>query len=160
MAQPEVVKRYSDQARAQGLEIETIGMNIGGTVDLDGVRVTMTEAISSSETGMPTGYILTLEDGKVVYHLGDTGLHINMSTWGDLFDIDVALIPIGDHFTMGAKQAAYALKWLKPKHALPMHYKTFPLLAQSADEFRRHARRRHRDVLIHELEPGEVFRLE
>ena len=104
VGQPEVVKRYSDQAESEGRPIETIGMNIGGSVDLGGIRVTMTEAYHSSETGMPTGYILTLEDGKVIYHMGDTGLHINMSTWGELFDIDVVLIPIGDHFTMGAKQ--------------------------------------------------------
>jgi len=160
VAQPEVVKRYTDQAKSKGFEIKAIGMNIGGTVDLDGVRVTMTEAYHSSETGTPTGYILTLEDGKVVYHMGDTGLHVNMSTWGELFEIDVVLIPIGDHFTMGAKQAAHALKWLKPKHAIPMHYKTFPLLAQSADEFRSFAKAKAPEVIIHELEPGEHFRLE
>lgn len=83
-----------------------------------------------------------------------------MSTWGELFEIDVALIPIGDRFTMEAKQAAHALKWLKPKHAIPMHYKTFPLLAQSADEFRRFAKATAPEVIIHELEPGEHFRLE
>lgn len=160
VGQPEVVKRYSEQAQASGRPIEAIGMNIGGTVDLGGVRVTMTDACHSSESGSPAGYILTLEDGKVIYHMGDTGLHINMSTWGELFDIDVVLIPIGDHFTMGARQAAHALKWLKPKHALPMHYKTFPLLAQSADEFRRYAREAAPEVAIHELEPGDVFHLE
>lgn len=160
VAQPEVVKRYTDQARSEGVEIEAIGMNVGGTVDLGGVRVTMTEAYHSSETGTPAGYILTLEDGKVVYHMGDTGLHINMSTWGELFEIDVVLIPIGDHFTMGAKQAARALKWLKPKHAIPMHYKTFPLLAQSADEFRALAKESAPEVTIHELEPGGRFQLE
>lgn len=160
VGQPEVVKRFSDQAKAEGEPIETIEMNIGGTVDLDGIRVTMTEAYHSSEVGTPAGYILTLEDGKVIYHMGDTGLHINMSTWGELFDIDVVLIPIGDHYTMGARQAAHALKWLKPKHALPMHYKTFPLLAQNADEFRRYAQATAPEVQIHELEPGDVFRLE
>lgn len=160
IGQPEVVGRYSKLAESQGHTFESIGMNIGGTVDLGGVRVTMTEAYHSSESGTPAGYILTLEDGKVIYHMGDTGLHINMSTWGELFDIDVVLIPIGDHFTMGARQAAHALKWLRPKHALPMHYKTFPLLAQSADEFRRCAQETAPDVSIHALEPGEVFHLE
>lgn len=160
VGQPEVVRRYTEQAKAQGHSIQAIGMNIGGTVDLGGVRVTMTDAYHSSETGTPAGYILTLEDGKVIFHMGDTGLHVNFSTWGELFDIDVVLIPIGDHYTMGARQAAHALKWLKPKHALPMHYKTFPLLAQSADELRRYARETAPDVQIHELEPGEMFRLE
>ena len=160
VGQPELVKRYSEQAHLEGFELKAIGMNIGGTVDLGGVQATMTDAYHSSETGSPAGYILTLEDGKVVYHMGDTGLHVNMSTWGELFDIDVVLIPIGDHFTMGARQAAHALKWLKPKYAIPMHYRTFPLLAQSAEEFRRFAEQIAPQVIIHELAPGESFRLE
>lgn len=159
IAQPEIVARYTDQAKAQGASIQAIGMNIGGTVERGGVRVTMIDAYHSSERGTPAGYILTLEDGKVVCHLGDTGLHVNMATWGDLFDIDVVLIPIGDHYTMGARQAAHALKWLKPKHAIPMHYKTFPLLAQSADEFIRHAKEVAPSVAVHVLEPGGTFEL-
>lgn len=159
VGQPEVVDRYTQQANSQGHSIEAIGMNIGGTVDLGGVKVTMTDAYHSSESGMPAGYILTLEDGKVVYHMGDTGLHVNMSTWGELFDIDVVLIPIGDHFTMGAQQAAHALKWLKPKVALPMHYKTFPLLVQSADEFIEQAKAIAPDVEVRALELGERYAL-
>ena len=159
VGQPEVVKKYGDRAKEQGKEINTLGMNIGGTIRLGDIQVTMTDAYHSSETGMPTGYILTLEDGRVVYHLGDTGLHVNMSTWGELFDIDVALIPIGDHFTMGGKQAARALAWLKPRYALPMHYKTFPLLAQTADELVQHAKEHAPDVEIITLEPGETFEL-
>lgn len=159
VGQPEVVSKYGNKAVDQGKEIKTIGMNIGGTIGLGEIRVTMTDAYHSSETGMPTGYILTLEDGRAVYHLGDTGLHINMSTWGELFDIDVALVPIGDHFTMGGRQAARALAWLKPKHAIPMHYKTFPLLAQTADELVRYAKEDAPDVQIHALDPGEWFEL-
>jgi len=159
VGQPEVVRKYGNRAKERGKEIKTLGMNIGGTTRLGGIQITMTEAYHSSETGTPAGYILTLEDGRVVYHMGDTGLHINMSTWGELFDIDVVLIPIGDHFTMGGRQAARALKWLKPKHAIPMHYKTAPLLAQSADELVRHAAEHAPEVAIHVLEPGETFEL-
>lgn len=159
VGQPEVVARYEKEAAEKNQEIETIGMNIGGTVELNGIRVTMTDAYHSSETGMPAGYILTLEDGRVVYHLGDTGLHANMATWGELFDIDVALIPIGDRFTMDGRQAAHALRHLKPKHAIPIHFKTFPLLAQSADNFVRHAREVAPDVAVHVLEPGDTFEL-
>src|SRR5690606_37762731 len=159
IAQPEIVARYTGEAEAKGVSIQAIGMNIGGTVTRGEVQVTMIDAYHSSEHGTPAGYILTLEDGKVVCHLGDTGLHVNMATWGDLFDIDLVLIPIGDHFTMGAKQAAHALKWLKPKHAIPMHYKTFPLLAQSADEFVAQARSIAPDVTVHVLQPGETFEL-
>lgn len=154
VGQPEVVAKYHQDAEGSSIP-EPIGMNIGGTVDLDGIQVTMTDAYHSAEVGMPAGYILTLEDETVIYHMGDTGLHVNMSTWGELFDIDVVLIPIGDHFTMGAHQAARALQWLKPRAAIPMHYKTFPLLAQSADNFIQCAGETAPEVTVHVLEPGD-----
>src|SRR5690606_9055876 len=122
---------------------------------LDGITVTMTDAYHSSETGTPAGYILTLEDGKVLYHAGDTGLHCNMATWGRLFNIDVALLPIGSVFTMDARQAVQALQMLKPKLAIPMHYRTCPILAQSADEFVRLAREQAPETEVRVLQPGE-----
>lgn len=103
----------------------------------------------------PAGYILTLEDGKVLYHAGDTCLHCNMATWGALFDIDVALLPIGDHFTMDGRQAAHALRMLGAKVALPMHYRTFPLLAANADDFVRHAREQAPSTRVEVIDPGD-----
>jgi L-ascorbate metabolism protein UlaG (beta-lactamase superfamily) len=150
VGQPEAVGRY----KKDGVE-NVLGMNIGGTVDLGGVRATMVDAYHSSETGTPSGYILTLEDGKVLYHAGDTCLHANMAIWGELFAIDVALLPIGDRFTMDARQAARALRLLKPKKALPMHYRTFPLLAASADAFVREAREQAPATEIVVVDPGE-----
>jgi L-ascorbate metabolism protein UlaG (beta-lactamase superfamily) len=149
VGQPETMNFY----KGQGAEA-TLPMNTGGTADLDGVMVTMTDAYHSSATGTPAGYILSLEDGKILYHAGDTCLHANMATWGELFDIDVALLPIGDRFTMGARQAAKALKLLKAKAALPMHYKTFPLLAQSANEFIHLAAKEAPGAKVHVIEPG------
>lgn len=159
VGQPEVVHRCQRDGSSDGKRFEAVEMNIGGSVDLEGLKVTMTDAYHSSESGTPAGYILTLENGQVIYHLGDTGLHVNMSTWGELFDIDVALVPIGDRFTMDGRQAAHALKWLKPKHALPMHYRTFRLLAQSAEDFVEHAKRTAPEVEIHLLDPGGTYRL-
>lgn len=156
VGQPEVVARHRSKDPSKQVP-EPVQMNIGGTVQLGEIAVTMTDAYHSSETGSPAGYILTLEDGTVVYHMGDTGLHFNMKTWGELFDIDVVLIPIGDTFTMGARQAARAVRWLGAKTAAPMHYKTFPLLAQSADEFVRHCREEAPDTKVIVLEPGETF---
>lgn len=153
VGQPEIVDRYG------GGREGNVGMNIGGTVDLGAIRVTMTDAFHSSRTGMPAGYIITLEDGLTIYHAGDTGLHANMATWGELFKIDVALLPIGDRFTMDGAQAARALKMLRPKLALPMHYKTFPLLAQSADSFIEHARVHAPGVEVRVLEPGAAIEL-
>jgi L-ascorbate metabolism protein UlaG (beta-lactamase superfamily) len=150
VGQPETVTFYKEQGAPSVLP-----MNTGGSVDLDGVTATMVDAYHSSATGCPAGYILTLEDGKVLYHAGDTCLHANMATWGELFDIDLALVPIGDRFTMDARQAARALKLLKAKAALPMHYRTFPLLAQSAYEFISFAAKDAPGAKIHVIDPGD-----
>lgn len=150
VGQPETMTRLKNEGAAA-----TLAMNTGGSVDLGGVTATMTDAYHTSGTGTPAGYILTLEDGKVLYHAGDTCLHVNMATWGDLFDIDIALLPIGDRFTMGARQAARALKLLKAKAALPMHYRTFPLLAANADEFVRLAGEEVPGARIHVIDPGD-----
>ncbi|HEY8449114.1 MAG TPA: MBL fold metallo-hydrolase, partial [Bacillota bacterium] len=136
---------------------KTMGMNIGGSVKLDGITVTMTDAYHSSETGEPAGYIVTLEDGKRVYHAGDTGIHCNMATWAELYPLDVALLPIGSVYTMDPVQAAHALKLLKPKVALPQHYGTFPILVQSADEFVRLAGEKAPGTKVVVLEPGGTY---
>lgn len=125
---------------AQGLPedqlLNGIGFNIGGTVPMKGnITVTMTEAFHSSDSGVPTGYIITLPNGKSIYHAGDTGIFANMAVWGELYSIDVALLPIGGTFTMDARQAAYAAKLLEAKSVIPMHWGTFPVLDQNVDAF-------------------------
>lgn len=155
VAQPEVCGKYHELGVPKERIVTGMGMNIGGTVQFGDISVTMVDAYHSSATGEPAGYIITLEDGKVLYHAGDTGLHANMKTWGELFDIDLALLPIGDHFTMGGRQAAIAAGWLKAKKAQPMHYLTFPLLAQSAEEFTHWAAQSAPDTQIVVVEPGE-----
>lgn len=158
IAQPETTHRYMEAGVPEEKALYGgSGMNIGGTVELDGIQVMMVEAYHSSETGTPAGYIITLEDGQVIYFAGDTGLHANMATWGQLFDIDVAVLPIGGHFTMDGLLAAHALRMLRAKHAVPTHYKTFPLLAQSADEFIQHVTKQSPDTSVHVLDVGETF---
>jgi L-ascorbate metabolism protein UlaG (beta-lactamase superfamily) len=152
VGQPETMSVYKEKGAPT-----TLAMNTGGSIELDGVRVTMTDAYHTSASGTPAGYILTMEDGKILYHAGDTSLHINMTIWGDLFDIDVALLPIGDRFTMDARQAAHALRLLKAKAALPMHYRTFPFLTQTAAEFVELAAKQAPDAKVHVIEPGEEF---
>ncbi|MBZ9894367.1 MULTISPECIES: metal-dependent hydrolase [unclassified Mesorhizobium] len=154
VGQPETMAIYKEKGAPN-----TLAMNTGGSIDLDGVQVTMTDAYHTSASGTPAGYILTLEDGKVVYHAGDTCLHANMSTWGELFDIDLALLPIGGRFTMDARQAARALKLLRARAAVPMHYRTFPLLAQSADEFVQRAAQDAPRSKVHVIDPGDEFLL-
>ena len=84
------------------------GFNMGGTVECKGARITMTQAYHSSMSGAPAGYIITMPDGLVVYHAGDTCLFSGMSLWGRLYPIDVALLPVGGVYTMDARQAAMA----------------------------------------------------
>ena len=115
--------------------INGIGFNIGGTVEVCGARITMTEAFHSSDSGFPAGYIITMPDGLTVYHAGDTGVFANMRVWGELYPIDVALLPIGGVYTMDARQAAYACALLQARRVIPMHYGTFPLLEQSPAAF-------------------------
>lgn len=86
-------------------------------------------------TGLACGFIVDL-DGKTLYFAGDTALTYDMkAVIGDLNDIDVALLPIGDNFTMGPEDAVIAAQWLGAKTVIPMHYNTFPLLNQDAAAF-------------------------
>lgn len=112
-----------------------IGFNLGGSIEHAGATITMVEALHSSDSGVAAGYIITMPDGITVYHAGDTCLFINMQTWGELFNIDVALLPIGGTFTMDARQAANACKLLNCRKVIPMHYATFPALAKNANSF-------------------------
>lgn len=112
-----------------------IGFNIGGTIMHKGVSVTMTQAFHTSDSGCPTGYIVRMPDGLTVYHSGDTCIFGDMALWGQLYPIDVALLPIGGVFTMDAAQAALACKLLKCKAVVPMHWGTFPVLARDTKAF-------------------------
>jgi L-ascorbate metabolism protein UlaG (beta-lactamase superfamily) len=115
----------------------TSPMNKGGSQELAGVRFTMTHAIHSSGIedggqvlygGEPCGYVLTLEDGTRIYHAGDTGVFSDMALIGEIYAPEVALLPIGDLFTMSPREAAVAARMLKAKLIVPAHYGTFPPL--------------------------------
>ncbi len=121
----------------------TIGMNLGGTVQLGDVAATMVEAKHSSaaqdengvhEVGIATGFVLTVEDGTVLYHSGDTAVFGDMALIRELYWPKVIMIPIGGHYTMGPKEAALAVKLLGPQVVLPMHFGTFPPLKGTPDQ--------------------------
>lgn len=133
------------------------GMNIGGNLLYEGISVTMTQAFHSTATGAPCGYIVKLEDGTTIYHAGDTGLFSSMKTLGELYNIDLALLPIGSVFTMDPLQAAWAAKLISPKKVIPMHYKTFPILVQDSREFVEISRREAPGVEVIPLNPGEEY---
>src|ERR1700735_5293071 len=116
---------------------DTIGFNKGGTVDLGFVKLTMTHALHSSSIqdgdhtiygGEAAGYILTFKDGRRAYFAGDTGIFSDMKLYGEIYHPELAFLPVGDHFTMGPEQAAYAGRMLGVKEIIPMHYGTFPML--------------------------------
>jgi len=121
------------------------GMNTGGTQNLGGVRVSLTPAFHSSGydspngplyAGMPNGLIVAAEGLATVYDAGDTDVFGDMKLIAQRYRPKVCILPIGDLFTMGASGAALAAEMLDPASILPVHYKTFPVLAQSAEEFR------------------------
>src|SRR5699024_6262105 len=85
-------------------------------------------------TGMPGGILLTVE-GKTIYHLGDTALFTDLKMYGEMNDIDLAFIPIGDNFTMGPEDALIAAEWVKAKVVVPVHYNTFPVIEQDPEKF-------------------------
>lgn len=124
--------------------ITTHGMNLGGAYEFDFGRVKYTQAFHGSSyeeedgtfiyTGMPGGILFSAE-GKTIYHLGDTGLFSDLKLIGEMNDIDLAFIPIGDNFTMGPKDALIAADFIRAKKVVPVHYNTFPVIKQDADAF-------------------------
>jgi L-ascorbate metabolism protein UlaG (beta-lactamase superfamily) len=137
-------------------------MNKGGTIEVKGLRVTMTDACHSSSfdengivyLGEPTGFIVRLENGQTIYFAGDTALFGDMKLLGELYHPDIAFLPIGDRFTMGPDTAAMAAKWLGVKQVVPMHWGTFPLLTGTPDQLKHHLSGTSVQVL--ELKPGET----
>jgi L-ascorbate metabolism protein UlaG (beta-lactamase superfamily) len=155
----------TDWLKAQGVDAERlIGFNKGGTVEVAGVRATMTKAEHSStyvqndqiiSMGEAVGYVLRMQNGFTIYHTGDTAVTYDMLIVGDLYQPDLTILPIGDWFTMDPRQAAYALKLIRSKYAIPGHYATFPLLTGTPDQLRRHCQELGVNVEVIALGPGE-----
>ncbi len=139
--------------------VNGIGFNIGGTVALKGLKVTMVQAFHSSATGCPVGYILTLPDGYCIYHAGDTGIFSSMELFARLFSIDLALLPIGGVFTMDPQQGALACNLLQCKNVLPMHWGSFPVLEQNTAHFARELKEQGASARLINLEPGQSLEL-
>jgi len=122
---------------------KTHAMHIGGAHNFDFGRVKLTIAHHGSAWvddkgvhygGNPCGFLVTM-GGKTVYHAGDTGLFMDMQLIGEMNSIDVALLPIGDNFTMGIDDAVKAVEFLNPALSIPMHYDTFPVIQTDPKEF-------------------------
>ncbi|HLV11009.1 MAG TPA: metal-dependent hydrolase [Trueperaceae bacterium] len=143
---------------ASGLGLKAHGMNVGGKHEFPQGTVRYTPALHSNSlpdgtyAGMPMGVVLEA-DGVRVYHAGDTAFFSDMARIGAL-GIDLALLPIGDNYTMGPEDAVDAARLIAPKVVVPIHYKTFPVLLQDASDFKASVESRTGATCLL-LEPGE-----
>jgi L-ascorbate metabolism protein UlaG (beta-lactamase superfamily) len=139
-------------------------MHIGGSYQFAFGKVKLTQAFHGSGfvtnnkemiyCGMPAG-ILFMNEGKTIYHAGDTGLFSDMKLIGERHPIDIAFLPIGDNFTMGPEDAAYAAKLLNAKMVVPMHYNTFPPIKQDPHKFIKMLDSQNGKVML----PGDVIEI-
>lgn len=155
------VNEIAKYLKSKGLAVE--GMNIGGTITVDGVSFTMTAALHSTfieEAGLgfcgggaAAGFVIGI-DGVKVYHAGDTGLFSDMKLIGELYHPDVALLPIGGRFTMGVGEAMMAANFVGAKTVIPIHYNTWDKIAADPVTFKK-AVERTTDIRVKILKPGE-----
>jgi L-ascorbate metabolism protein UlaG (beta-lactamase superfamily) len=151
---------------ARGIENVT-SINKGGSTEVRGIRFTGTTAEHTGSIQLdgevvgycePMGWMITFEDGFRVYHAGDTSVFGDMALLGELYRPDVAILPIGDHFTMGPFEAAHAVRLLGVQHVLPTHWGTFPALTGTPDALRRELGKLGLSgVTVHDLAPGATL---
>lgn len=157
-----VVSTFEIATYAEKHGAKSLPMNIGGVYRFEGGWLKWTPAWHSSSFpdgtygGMPMGVVVEL-GGKRIYHAGDTALFSDMRLIGEL-GLDLALLPIGDHFTMGPQDALKALELLRPKRVVPIHYGTFPPIEQDGAAFAREAQKMGVEGAA--LAPGETLRLD
>jgi L-ascorbate metabolism protein UlaG (beta-lactamase superfamily) len=139
----------------EGKGLKVLGMNMGSFVDVEGAfRIALVPALHTCGAGQPVGVVLEV-DGLKLYHMGDTGYTSEFQAVKEAFNPDVVFVPIGGYYTMGPKEAALAIKVLRPKIAIPMHYATFPVLVKTADGFVDAVKSLAPEVRVLVLRPGE-----
>ncbi len=161
---PEIVAIYEIGQWLESKGVQNVqAMNKGGTQRVGEIEVTMVNAIHSCGIlddgkivygGEACGYVVRLPGGLTIYHAGDTAVFGDMKLIADLYAPELALLPIGDRFTMSPREAALAIRLLNVRHVVPMHFGTFPLLTGTPQELNRITQ----DIAgleIHELAPGE-----
>jgi L-ascorbate metabolism protein UlaG (beta-lactamase superfamily) len=146
--------------KKQGIA-ETSEMNKGGTQQVGDTKVTMVHAdhscgILDGDTlvygGEACGYVIEFDNGVKIYHAGDTNVFGDMAIIRDLYAPQIAMLPIGDHYTMSPREAAYACNLLKPATVIPMHFATFPVLTGRPSELAKLAK----NVEVFEMKPGQT----
>lgn len=139
-------------------------MNKGGSQEIGDIYVTMVHADHSCGIedegqiiygGEPCGYVIHFKNGLKIYHAGDTNVFGDMHIIHELYQPDLVMLPIGDVFTMGPREASYACSLLRPKAVIPMHFGTFPMLTGTPQELER--RIKDMGIELHTLKPGETL---
>jgi L-ascorbate metabolism protein UlaG (beta-lactamase superfamily) len=161
---PQVVGIFETCAWLESKGVKnTAPMNKGGTQKVGEIEVTMVNAVHSCGIqdgdkiiygGEACGYVVRLPGGLTIYHAGDTAVFGDMKLIGELYSPELAMLPIGDHFTMGPREAALAIRLLGVKHVIPMHFGTFPVLTGNPDALKK-ATADIPSLEIHDLKPGE-----
>jgi L-ascorbate metabolism protein UlaG (beta-lactamase superfamily) len=164
--QPKVVVIYETGIWLESKKIANVlAMGKGGTQTFGDVAVTMVDAVHSNSivddgniiyAGEPAGFIVKLPGNFSLYHAGDTSLFGDMRLIGEMYQPNLSLLPIGDHYTMGPREAAQAIRLLGVRHVIPMHFGTFPLLTGTPEMLKEETG----DVAglrIHTLQPGETL---
>lgn len=150
---------------SKGSAQETCPMGKGGTQRIGDFEITMTHAFHSNSIddqgvrhygGEPAGYVIRIPGGFTVYHAGDTALFGDMKLIGELYKPHIAMLPIGDLFTMGPREAAYAIRLLGVKNVIPMHYATFPFLTGTVEALQEETKK-IKGLKIHAMKPGEIL---
>jgi L-ascorbate metabolism protein UlaG (beta-lactamase superfamily) len=152
------INELAHKAGSQGVkEIHTL--NIGGSVNIGGVVVTLVQAFHSSGIGAPTGFVVRFPS-STFYHSGDTGVFSSMELIGELYGpIDVFFTPIGGYFTAGIHEAELAVKLVKPKVVIPMHYNTFPVIEANPEKFKGMVESSSSGTRMEILKPGGSIEL-
>ena len=154
--------------QSQGIaESKIVAMNPGGTVPLGDVRITMTSAFHSSSVeeegrersvGLPVGFVLRFPNGFTIYDTGDTAVTMDMQIVRELYRPDLVIMPIGDFYTMGPEQAAYALKLLQPRYAIGCHFHTWGEMPPGTPEMLLKEMQRYQiSTELIQLKPGETL---
>ena len=158
------IHEVANYIKSKGVFAES--MNKGGTINVEGITFTMTDAIHSSsidasgfsfDGGCPAGFVIGI-GGHRIYHAGDTGVFGDMQLIRELYEPELALLPIGSRFTMGIKETVKAVELIRPGTVTPMHYNTFDVIKQDPEKFRRAVKAKvNTKVVI--MKPGESIEL-
>ena len=148
------VLRYAEKQGATKYE----SASIGGFYNVGDIEVMQTQAIHTSDIGTPVGFIIRV-DGKTIYHMGDTAYFSTLQKMGEMYDIDVLMVPIGSRYTMGPDEASHAVADLMPQVVIPIHYNTFDKIKQDPQEFTELVKDFKLDTEVEVMEPGDILQI-